>query len=786
MPKDKTKNLFESSDQSTDLPGGQIVRVALDNGADSLFDYVLPEYMGEVQPGRRVQVPFGKANKLLSAFVVQIIADPKTAAQCRKFNLKSIRAVIDEQPLLNEQLMQLAQWISHYYVCPLGQVLSAMVPAAVKQDSGVKKQAMVYWIPESESQIDQVTSAKQKALIELLQKAKAVDVDSAMEKTLLLELADCTEAPLKQLLRKQFIRIIQKEVLHALPIQPQGFSSEAKTIHLNEDQQKALDFVSTEISEGRFGVSLLHGVTDSGKTEVYIRAIQACIEAGKQAVILLPEIALTAQTVQRFSSRFDRLAVLHSQLSGPQRNAQWQKIKNGQSDVVIGARSAIFAPLSNVGLIVVDEEHEPSYKQDTVPRYHGRDVAIKRAQIANAHCLLGSATPSLESLYNCRTKKHYTLLELPKRVMDLPMPQMKLVDMTTAFADTEHKGIHLISPVLREHLNQVLDRQEQAILLLNRRGYSSFIYCPSCHHSLTCRNCDVTLTFHKKPHLESGNETVLGRHRPGGFAICHYCLSKTLVPNQCPICGSGMTMIGLGSQRLEEELACKLPRARVRRIDSDSMEGEDYYSLLKDFSERKIDILAGTQILAKGLHFPNVTLVGIISADTALYLSDFRANERTFQLISQVAGRAGRSEKKGTVLVQTLLSHQPAIEYAIKNDYNGFAEQELTHREACGLPPYGRMAVIAMRDPKFDRLKVAAELMKERIDAIIADERLKISVKGPLEPAISRIQRQHRLHLILQSPAVISLQGLFERLRSLSPIRPAVQTVVDIDPIGVL
>jgi primosomal protein N' (replication factor Y) len=222
MPKDKTKNLFESSDQSTDLPGGQIVRVALDNGADSLFDYVLPEYMGEVQPGRRVQVPFGKANKLLSAFVVQIIADPKTAAQCRKFNLKSIRAVIDEQPLLNEQLMQLAQWISHYYVCPLGEVLSAMVPAAVKQDSGVKKQAMVYWIPESESQIDQVTSAKQKALIELLQKAKAVDVDSAMEKTLLLELADCTEAPLKQLLRKQFIRIIQKEVLHALPIQRAG------------------------------------------------------------------------------------------------------------------------------------------------------------------------------------------------------------------------------------------------------------------------------------------------------------------------------------------------------------------------------------------------------------------------------------------------------------------------------------------------------------------------------------------------------------------------------------
>lgn len=796
MPKDRTKSLFGTEAADAVNVSGQIVRVALDTGADSLFDYILPEYLGEVQPGQRLEVPFGKANKLFNAFVIQTIDDVQSAAQYRKFLLKSVKAVVDQQPLLNEQLMQLAQWISQYYVCPLGHVLSAMVPAAVKQDSGMKKQAMVY-LPNRGTGVPPVelhgrdghatlSSPKQKAILEILQKANAVDMDSAIQKNELLELADCTDAPLKQLHRKQFVIISQKEILRAQPVIPEGLALESRDITLNDDQQKALDFICGQIANAGFGVSVLHGVTDSGKTEVYIRAIQSCIDAGKQAIVLLPEIALTAQTVQRFSSRFENLAVLHSQLSAPQRNAQWQKIKSGQSDVVIGARSAIFAPLQNVGLIVIDEEHEPSYKQDTVPRYHGRDVAIKRAHLAGAHCVLGSATPSLESLHNCQTKKHYTLLDLPKRVMDLPMPEMRLVDMTTAFADTEHKGIHLISPVLREHLQRTLDRQEQAILLLNRRGYSSFIHCPSCRHSLTCRNCDVTLTFHKKPRLENAAPTALGRHMQGGYAICHYCLSKTLVPNQCPMCGSGMTMIGLGSQRLEEELAKKLPNARIRRIDSDSMEGQDYYALLKDFAERKIDILSGTQILAKGLHFPNVTLVGIINADTALYLPDFRANERTFQLISQVAGRAGRSEKKGTVFIQTLLSQQPAIQFALKNDFKSFVEEELKHRQSCGLPPFGRLAVVAMRDAKFDRLKAAADLTKERIEAIIASEGLKITLKGPLEPAVSRIQRQHRLHLILQSSSPTQLQALFERLRAMSPLRPAVQTVVDIDPSGVL
>ncbi len=786
MTKDRTKSLFGKDSQGERDVSGQIVRVALEMGADALFDYVLPEFLGAVEPGQRVQVPFGRANKLQQAFVVQVITDPEEIQKCRRFKLKAVKAVLDEMPLLDEPLMALARWISRYYVCPLGQVFSAMVPSAVKKDAGVKKKTIVCLTADAEQYLKNLSSQKQKRLVEILKTAAAFDADSAMDKQTLLEAADCTQAPLKQLVRKRVVKLAQKEVLHALPVVPGGLALETKEVVLNGDQRRALDFISQQIEQNRFGVSVLHGVTDSGKTEVYIRAVQRCVAAGRQAIVMLPEIALTAQTVQRFRSRFKNLAILHSRLSGPQRNAQWQSIKKGDADVVIGARSAIFAPVSNLGLIVVDEEHESSYKQDTVPRYHGRDVAVKRAHIAGAHCILGSATPSLETLYNCKTKKHYSLLSLPKRVNDLPAPEMKLVDMTTAFTDTEHTSAQLLSPQLREHLSRTLRRGEQAILLLNRRGYSNFIYCPSCRHSLTCRNCDATLTFHKKKHLEGRKETTFGRHMTGGYAICHYCLAKTLVPQTCPLCGSKMTMIGLGSQRLEEELAKKLPTARLRRIDSDSMAGEDYYAVLREFAEGKIDILAGTQMLAKGLHFPNVTLVGIISADTALFLPDFRSNERTYQMISQVAGRAGRGEKGGTVYVQTFFSTQPAIKFALKNEFSEFVSQEMEHRKVCSLPPYWRMAIVAMRDPKFDRLQGTAEKMKERLEGIINTEKLKITLRGPLEPAITRIQRQHRLHFILQSPAVSQLQRLFERLRQMAPLRPAVQTQVDIDPIGVL
>jgi primosomal protein N' (replication factor Y) len=789
MRKYQTKELFAEEIEETSCR--HIIRLAFESAADSEFDYGAPDEIWPIHVGQRVEAPFGRKDKLEKGFCVEadIPFEQSFAAQEKERKLKTIKSVIDKEPLINAELMELARWISGYYVCPLGQVLAAMVPAAVKKGAGVKTQQYIYLTirsAEAEKTIEELKGKKQKHIIKHLMEQQALGPDSAIEQQNLLETVDCGKEPLKRLGEKQLLKIAHKTILKSLPAIPKGISIKPEGhILLNDDQQRALDSITTQINSEKFGVTLLHGVTDSGKTELYIRAIQKALQNGKSAIVLLPEIALTAQTVQRFSERFEKIAVMHSGLTAAQRNVQWQKIKSGEAEVVIGARSAVFAPLANLGLIVVDEEHESSYKQDTAPRYNGRDVAIKRAQLANAHCILGSATPSLEMLSNCQSKRHFTLLNLPKRVMDLPMPQMRLVDLRQS--EITQYGINLISEPLARHLKENLAKKEQAILLLNRRGYSNFVFCPSCRHTLHCRNCDVTLTFHKsKVPRYKRMRTVTGEHMNYGYAICHYCLAQTLVPEKCPLCGKGFAMIGLGSQRLEEELAKKFPDARISRIDSDSMASKDYYRLLQDFGEGKIDVLAGTQMIAKGLHFPNVTLVGIISADTCLYLPDFRANERTFQLISQVAGRAGRSEKKGTVYVQTFLANQPAIRYAVAGDFNGFIREELKHRRACNLPPFWRLAVIVLRDMSFEKLEEACKQMRQRIDRIIEHEALEVTVRGPMPAVISRIQRFHRMQIIIQAPEATTIQRLFSRLRTEPPIRPAVKVAIDIDPINLL
>ena len=789
MSKYQTKELFAKETEEPPCP--HIIRVAFESAADSEFDYGAPEEIWPIHVGQRVEAPFGRKDKLEKGFCVEtdIPFEKSFAAHDKGRKLKTVKSVIDKEPLVNAELMELAHWISGYYVCPLGQVLAAMVPAAVKKGAGVKTQQYVYLTISSakaEKTIDQLRGKKQKHIIKHLLEQQAFDPNSATDLQDLLNVTDSGKEPLKRLAEKKLLKIKQKTILKSLPAIPKGISIKPEgQILLNDDQQKALNSIKNQINSGIFCVTLLHGVTDSGKTELYIRAIQKVLQNSKSAIVLLPEIALTAQTVQRFSERFEKIAVMHSGLTAAQRNVQWQKIKSGQANVVIGARSAVFAPLDNLGLIVVDEEHEPSYKQDTAPRYNGRDVAIKRAQQANAHCILGSATPSLEMLSNCQIKRHFTLLNLPKRVMNLPMPQMKLVDLRQAEI-TQH-GINLISEPLARHLKEILARKEQAILLLNRRGYSNFVFCPSCKHTLHCRNCDVTLTFHKsKAPRYKRMRTVTGEHMNYGYAICHYCLAQTLVPEKCPLCGKGFAMIGLGSQRLEEELARKFSDARISRIDSDSMANKDYYRLLQDFGEGRIDVLAGTQMIAKGLHFPNVTLVGIISADTCLYLPDFRANERTFQLISQVAGRAGRSEKKGTVFVQTFLANQPAIRFAVAGDFDGFVREELKHRRACNLPPFWRLAVVVLRDMNFEKLEEACKQMRLRIDRIIQREAMEVTVRGPMPAVISRIQRFHRMQIIIQAPEATTIQRLFSRLRVEAPIRPAVKVAIDIDPINLL
>jgi primosomal protein N' (replication factor Y) len=781
MTRHDIPSLFESAEP--EQSANHVIRVAFESGVDSEFDYLVPDKLWPVHIGQRVETPFGRANKLEVGFCVE--TDVSQEQHKKKFKLKTISEVVDKEPLIDNGLMELARWISDYYVCPLGVVLGAMVPAAVKKGAGEKKEKYVYLTigPDDIVKVAaEIKGKKQKQVLQRLRDVGAYEQETAVELKELLTEVDCTDLPLKNLADKQIIKIAQRTILRALPAVPEGMALKTEKVVLNEDQQKALAHITGRIDNSNFSVTLLHGVTDSGKTELYIRAIDEVLKKGKNAIVLLPEIALTTQTIQRFSSRFEQIAVMHSGLTAPQRNTQWQKIKAGEANVVIGARSAIFAPLANIGLIVVDEEHEPSYKQDTAPRYHGRDVAIKRAQLCNAHCILGSATPSLETLQNCQTKKNiYSIVRLPKRVMNLPFPEMRLVDMREYASE-------LISEPLANQLSEALSRGEQAILLLNRRGYSNFIFCPSCKHILHCRNCDVTLTFHKTPGRNIAQiATITGKHMRSGCAICHYCGSQTLVPEKCPLCGKSMIMIGLGSQRLEEELSRRFPQARVARVDSDSMKGADYYRVLRDFSDGRINVLAGTQMLAKGLHFPNVTLVGIISADTSLYLPDFRANERTFQLISQVAGRAGRSAKKGIVFVQTFLANQPAIQFALKGDFDGFVKEELKHRSNCNLPPFWRLALITLRDRTFEKLEQAANLLRERIDRIITDENLQIRVRGPMPAIISRIQTFHRLQIIVQTPQPTILHQLFTVLRKSPPIRPAVHNIaIDIDPVDLL
>lgn len=769
-------SLFDIS-ENKEAGGGTIIAVATDTGVDKVFDYLLPDKLGEVQPGRRVEVPFGRANKLTMGFCVEV--RNAEAGRAPKRKLKLVKKILDAEPLLDGRQLTLGRWISDFYVCPLGQVLSAMVPAAVKKGAGIKRLKYVYLAIDGK---ETPRGKKQKQIIEALKESNAFDPESAVELKSLLEQLDVGISPLNNLVRRGAVKLTSRTFTRQLPVIPKGLLLRTTAVTLNNDQQRVLAEIEKRIDSNNFSVVLLHGVTDSGKTEVYIRAIEKAVEKGKSAIVLLPEIALTAQTVQRFSSRFRNIAVMHSQLTASQRNAQWQKIKTTTPIVVIGARSAVFAPVANLGIIVVDEEHEPSYKQDTAPRYNGKDVAIKLAQMTGAACILGSATPSLETLYNCRTKKHFTCLTLPNRVMDLSKPEMKIIDMTQEHFESH--GVNLIGLELLTALKQILQKKEQAILLLNRRGYSNFIYCPSCKYSLKCRNCDVTLTFHRSE--KSQRPTELKDKLRGGFAMCHYCLAQTLVPRNCPLCGKAVTMIGLGSQRLEDELRAKLPDARVVRVDSDSMQHHDYYRLLTDFDAGRIDVLAGTQILAKGLHFPNVTLVGIISADTSLQLPDFRANERTYQLICQVAGRAGRSTKGGRVLIQTFLLNQPAIKFAVQDDFKGFIKEELKHRQACLLPPFGRVALVRMRDIEYDRLTTAAGAIAQQLNDIISSLGLDIKLTGPMSAVIGRIQRYYRQQIILRTGNPNNFSELFRIFRRLKPSASTVEVQIDVDPVNLL
>jgi primosomal protein N' (replication factor Y) len=669
-----------------------IARVSLEIALRKEFDYSIPpELAGQIDVGSRVQVPFGP-RKILG--VVTAVAEESGQA-----NLKPILKVIGAQTLVTAKVLKLARWIGEYYCCAPEIALKSVLPEAVrKEDAGWRERLFVRVLPFA-GEFPKLPKRQQEVW-------NIVEERRELSLAELLELTKTTAATVRKLEDRGLISLTA-EISERDPYARETILP-TQNIVLNPAQAQALGKITKAMVTENFSRTfLLHGVTGSGKTEIYLQALAHALEQGKGAIVLVPEISLTPQTVERFKARFSSgklqtlVAVLHSHLSAGERHDEWHKIRQGRARIVIGARSAIFAPVEPLGLVIVDEEHETSYKQEEAPRYHARDVAIMRGQMENAVVVLGSATPSMESFYNCKRGK-FTLLELPERVDDQKMPRVRVVDLRQAMRDG--KGPPLFSPQLKEAIHKRLDRGEQTILFLNRRGYSTSLLCPKCGYVANCPNCSVSLTY----------------HRIDQRLACHICGHNEKVPLVCPepkCKNPAIRFAGTGTQKVEEVLAKLFPKARVKRMDADTMKRkDDYRHVLGDFRTGKIDILVGTQMIAKGLHFPNVTLVGIIYADSALHQPDFRAGERTFQLLTQVAGRAGRGDVEGEVFVQAFTPFHPAIQYARRHDFVGFYEQEIEFREQLKYPPASRVALLTLKGRNEEKVKFSADHLKRELE----------------------------------------------------------------------
>jgi primosomal protein N' (replication factor Y) (superfamily II helicase) len=773
---------------------GPFAAVAIEKSLDKTLDYAIPaKLVGEVRVGQRVRVPLGRNNHPTTGYVIAI----KETSDFPR--IKKLLGVEDARVLINPKLMDLARWMSRYYVTPLGTVLDSVIPSAVKKKVG-----------SGYSQIVRLAKSRE-ALQELFEKTKAPKRRAVIARLLLLEgdrgidivrlagEAGVKVPTVRKLLRMGVITVTAEMDLSGDDKERRSLQDEIETDRvLNEDQQKVFDQLRPKMSAG-FSVNLLHGVTGSGKTEIYLQCIRQVVAQGRQAIVLVPEIALTPQTQRRFFARFKRVAVLHSGLTATDRHRYWRMIAAGRADVIVGARSAIFAPAPNLGIIVVDEEHEASYKQDTAPRYHGRDVSVKRAQMENVPVILGSATPSLETWHRVGSASadaassaspgaepaRYSLLTLPRRVRGLEMPHVEIVDMKNEMK--VRRGIHLISQRLEHLLKATLQAKHQAILLLNRRGYSNFVYCASCGEVIKCKYCDTTMTYHRSAGAHSTSATNAASVHSGQLH-CHYCLAVNPLPGKCPTCEKLLSLFGLGTQRVEEELAKKFPELKFVRVDSDSMRSsKDYEATLAKFAKGEIQILLGTQMIAKGLDYPNVTLVGVISGDTALSLPDFRASERTFQLITQVAGRAGRGDAPGRVVLQTFVPDDPTIRAAIKQDFVRFAGTELKHRHEVGLPPFSRMVRIILREQEEEKLLALCDQIAEKftlaVEKVGAGE---VMMKGPMPCAISRIAGYFRNQIVLVSRRASLLQKVLLEVRDAGDLAKSDRIAVDVDPVSLL
>jgi primosomal protein N' (replication factor Y) len=773
-----------------------IARVTLEMALRKELDYSIPPALSEqVEIGTRVQVPFGP-RKVLGC--VTGLAEESAHA-----SLKPILKVIGAQTLVTPKVLKLARWIADYYCCAPEVALKSVLPDAVRQEqAGWREMLYVHALP-FDGELPKL-SKRQKEIWNIVEERRELPLKE------LLEVADTTASTIRRLEDKGLVaisaRISERDPYgreHILPTQP---------LPLNPAQTKALDAVIAAMdqsvpkvgsgvptappianaqppdrSRGRLpnpdGAArthptsprpfLLHGVTGSGKTEVYLQAIAHALEQGKGAIVLVPEISLTPQTVERFKARFSSgstqtlVAVLHSHLSAGERHDEWHKIRQGRARIVIGARSAIFAPVDPLGLIIVDEEHENSYKQEESPRYHARDVAIMRGQMEGATILLGSATPSMESFHNCKKGK-YTLLEMPERADDKKMPFVRVVDMRQTLR--KGKVIPIFSPQLADAIAHRLERGEQTILFLNRRGYSTSLQCPHCGHVAGCPNCSISLTYHRQDQK----------------LACHICGHTESVPTACanPKCRNPeIRYAGLGTQKVEDTLTKLFPHARIKRMDSDALKRkDDFRRILGDFRAGKIDILVGTQMIAKGLHFPKVTLVGIIYADLALHQPDFRAGERTFQLLTQVAGRAGRGDIEGEVYVQAFTPFHPAMQFARRHDFAGFFDQELEFREQLRYPPFSRIALLTLRGRNEEKVKFFAEHLRRDVDKISSDIK-DLIVAGPAPAPLLRADTYYRYQIMLRAPRMTLLSQRLAQLTQSLTLDQDVILAVDIDPV---
>ncbi len=701
-------------------------RVLVDGLNDMVLDYAIPAGMQGVTRGSRVEVPLrgrGATGTVLS------LAQPD---ETWSGSLRPLLRLISDEPVVSPVLMDMAEWAARYYAVPIEQMIRCIVPEPVRQERHEAKTRRIAiltnWPDDDKLNKINARAPRQAHILRYLH-------SSSDKRAPLSELGGTASLNPCRALEKQGYLRMEEETVHRDPGGEETFA-QSEPLELNDEQTAVLKEVISATDTGASKPMLLQGVTGSGKTEVYLQAAQHAMQQGKGVLILVPEISLTPQTMARFKSRFadnpGAVAILHSAMSDGERFDEWHSIRRGQARIAIGPRSALFAPVRNLGLIIVDEEHDGSYKQENSPRYHGRDLAVLRARMEGAAILLGSATPSLESLQNVRTGK-YTLLRMDKRADGQHLPLTRVLDMRTEAKDKRNLGI--LSERLRMAIEDRLRKQQQIILLLNRRGFARALQCPDCGHVVNCEHCALPMTYH-------ATENRL---------VCHLCGFRAVVPRCCSECCSDNILLeGYGTQKVEAVLRRCFPQARLQRVDADvTTRKHALRDILADFRAGKTDILLGTQMIAKGLDFPRVTLVGVLNADLGLNIPDPRAAERTFQLLTQVAGRAGRGELDGEVIVQTYTPQSCAIQFARRHDTDGFAENELGLRQQFGFPPFCHMAVLTVRSEREELAQFSLESLHKRLIAKLPSS---VQISDPLPAPIPRAHGQFRYQCTLKSP----------------------------------